>query len=85
MTTLELTDELTMHLRTLLFEDLAERAEYLAQAARTAHEMPHATSGDDTRGAWALVGMHETAALLDLIGWSTRDEADGPSGIRGVA
>jgi len=82
MTTLELTDELTMHLRTLLFEDLHERAEYLAKAAHNAHEGPSAMAGEDARSCWASVGMQETAALLDLIGWSTRDEADRLSAVR---
>lgn len=76
MTTVKLTDELTRHLRTLLFEDLHEHAEYLAQAAHSAHEGPSATAGEDARSCWASVGLQETAALLDLVGWSTRDEAD---------
>ena len=76
MATLTLTDELTMHLRTLLFEDLHERAEYLAKAAHGAHEGPDAHAGEEARSCWASVGLQETAARLDLVGWSTRDEAD---------
>ena len=82
MSTLKLTEELTTHLRTLLFEDLHERAEYLAKAAHSAHEGPRASSGEDARSCWASVGMQETAALLDLVGWSTRDEADRLSALR---
>jgi len=74
MATLKLTDELTMHLRTLLFEDLHEHAEYLAKAAHGAHEGPDAHAGEEARTCWASVGLQETAA--DLVGWSTRDEAD---------
>ncbi len=43
MTTVKLTEELTSHLRTLLFEDMHERAGYLAKAAHSAHEGPSAT------------------------------------------
>ena len=75
MSTLTLTDELTTHLRTLLFEDMHERAQYLAKAAHSAHEGPSASAGEDARGCWASTGMQESAALLDLIGWETRDEA----------
>lgn len=76
MTTLDFTDDLVMHLRTLLFEDMHERAEQLAKAAHSAHEGPSAVDGDDAHGAWASCGMQESAAILDLIGWSTRTEAE---------
>lgn len=76
MTTINLTDELLLHLQTLLFEDLHERAEVLAGFAHSSHEGPSATAGEDAYGAWALCGMQETAALLDVIGWSTRAEAE---------
>ncbi len=76
ITTIDLTDELVMHLRQLLFEDMHERAEQLATAAHSAHEGPSAVDGDDARGAWASCGMQESAAILDLVGWSTRDEAE---------
>jgi len=76
MSTITLTDALTMHLRELLFEDLHERAELLAKAAHEAHEGPSDVSGDDARTAWASCGLLESAALLDQIGWSTREEAD---------
>lgn len=75
-TTIELTPELIRHLRELLFEDMHERAELLAKAAHGAHEGPSALAGDDAYSAWASCGMHESAAILDLIGWSTRDEAE---------
>lgn len=76
MTTINLTDEQIMHLRTLLFEDMHERAEYLAKAAHGAHEGPSASSGDDARSAWASCGMRESAELLDVIGWDTVPEAE---------
>jgi len=76
MTTVTLTEGLTTHLRILLFEDLHERAEYLAKAAHAAHEGPSPTDGENAEANWARCGMQETAALLDLIGWSTRDEAE---------
>ena len=75
MTTVELTDDQIVHLRTLLFEDLHEHAERLAGAAHAAHEGPKATSGEDAQGTWRCCGIRETAELLDLIGWSTREEA----------
>ena len=75
MTTIDLTDEQVMHLRTLLFEDMHDRAEQLAKAAHYAHEGPSAVAGDDARAAWASCGMQESAALLDLIGWDTTGEA----------
>ena len=76
MTTIDLTDEQVMHLRTLLFEDMHERAEQLATAAHYAHEGPSAVAGDDARAAWASCGMQESAGLLDLIGWNTTGEAE---------
>lgn len=76
MTTVDLTDEQVMHLRTLLFEDMHDRAEQLAAAAHNAHEGPTPAAGEDARGAWASCGMQESAQLLDLIGWSTRDHAE---------
>ena len=85
MSTLTLTDELTTHLRMLLFEDMHKRAQYLAKAAQNAHEGPSALAGEDAQGAWASCGMQESAALLDLIGWSTRDEADRLSAVRDAA
>ncbi len=75
-TTITLDDALTMHLRELLFEDLHERAELLAEAAHSAHEGPSEVSGDDARTAWARCGLLESAALLDQIGWSTHAEAE---------
>jgi hypothetical protein len=82
MSTVNLTEELTTHLRTLLFEDMHKRAGYLANAAHSAHEGPSAHAGEDAHGCWASTGMQESAALLDLIGWSTRDEADRLSAVR---
>lgn len=75
-TTIELTDELVLHLRTLLFEDLHERGDYLAKAAHTAHEGPMATDGDTAESCWRACGLQETAALLYLIGWDTAPEAE---------
>ncbi|MEJ7788186.1 MAG: hypothetical protein WKF96_25580 [Solirubrobacteraceae bacterium] len=85
MTTVKLTEALTTHLRTLLFEDMHERAEYLAKAAHNAHEGPSASAGEDARCCWASTGMQESAALLDLIGWETRDEAARLSAVQKAA
>jgi hypothetical protein len=69
MTTIDLNDDLVMHLRTLLLEDMHERAAILAKAAHGAHESPKHVGGDDARCAWASCGMQESAAILDIIGW----------------
>jgi len=86
MTTVKLTKALTTHLRTLLFEDLHEQAAHLAKAAHSAHEGgladTHGVAGDDAESNWRACGIQETATLLYLIGWSTRDEADGLSAVR---
>jgi len=68
-----------------LFEDMHEHAGYLAKAAHSAHEGPSASAGEDAHGCWASTGMQETAALLNLIGWSTRDEADRLRAVRDAA
>lgn len=80
-TTLVLTEQQVEHLRTLLLEDLHERAELLAKAAHGAHEAApepgregRAALAEDARCAWHLTGMQESAALLDLIGWATHED-----------
>jgi len=82
MTTVKLTEALTTHLRTLLFEDIHAQAAHLAKAAHSAHEGPSAVAGEDAHCCWASTGMQESAALLDLIGWQTRDEAARLSAVR---
>jgi len=86
MTTVKLTEALTTHLRTLLLEDVHDQAARLAAAAHSAHEGgaadPHGLAGDDAESAWWGCGMQESAALLDLIGWSKRGEAERPRAVR---
>jgi len=68
-TMIVLTEDQVRHLRTLLLEDMHERAELLAKEAHSAHEAVE-PNGEDARSAWRSCGMHESAALLDDIGWS---------------
>jgi len=78
-----LTPDLLAHLRVLLLEDMHDQAARLAKAAHSAHEGgaadTHGLAGDDAEATWRACGMQESAALLDLIGWSTSDRR-GPQG-----
>ena len=78
-TAITLTPDLLAHLRVLLLEDMHDQAAHLAKAAHSAHEGgaadEHGHAGDDAESTWRACGMQETAALLDLIGWSTSDRA----------
>ena len=86
MTTITFTPDLLAHLRVVLFEALYRQAESLAEDADAAREAAAADeggiAGDDAECTWRVGGMREAAALLDLIGWSKRDEADGLSAVR---
>jgi len=79
MSTITLTDDLRSHLRVLLFEELQRCAETLGEKCHEAHEGGaadvHGLAGDDAESNWKVCGMRETAAMLDLIGWSTSDRA----------
>jgi hypothetical protein len=55
-------------LRMLLFRELHNDAEHLAEEAHAAHEGPNVPLGEDVGSAARL--LNDTVGLLDAIGWA---------------